>query len=135
MGYKAKSSLAGLAALALVYGSYFLWALAPGHTAHDDLAHMVGAAIGLTIILIILEIIIAVRDRSPAARVDERDSIVGLRSARNGYYALVGMIWWVPIVALLGAPAVLLANLSLGMLVLAEMVHFGSRVIYDRVGG
>lgn len=133
MSYKAKSSLAAMAALALVYGAYFLWARSPGRTAPESLAHMVAAAIAMAIIVIILEIVIAVRDRNSAGRMDERDRIIGLRSTRNGYVALIAMIWWFPLVALLGASPVFLANLSLGILVAAEAVHFGSRVVYDRL--
>jgi hypothetical protein len=137
MTYTAKSSTAALAALVVVYGLYFAWAWPPGHRAAEVVAHMIGAAILLTAIMAALEIAIALdglRRRERAGRIDERDAIVGLRSARNGYYALIAMIWCVPFVALAGASPVLLANLCLGMLVVAEVVHFGSRIVYGSSG-
>jgi hypothetical protein len=47
---------------------------------------------------------------------------------------LLAMIWVAPLLALSGAPATLTANAILGMIVLAEMVNFGSRVVYDARG-
>lgn len=137
MSYKSKSALAALTALVVVYGAYFLWACVPGRPAPVVLVHMVGAAIGLVLILTALEIAIAIGNRKAlqsAKWTDERDNSNGLRSARNGYYVLAGLIWTAPFIALAGAPPVLLANLCLGMLVAAEAVQFGSRVVYDRLG-
>jgi len=137
MSYTTKSSMAAFAALVIVYGAYFAWAWPSGHRAPDVVVHMIGAAILLTVIMIALEVAIAVnalRTREPLGRIDERDTIIGLRSARNGYYTLIAMFWCVPFVALAGASPVLLANLCLGMLVVAEAVHFGSRMVYDSLG-
>lgn len=136
MNYATKSSIAAFAALIVVYGGYFVWAW-PGHRAADVLAHMIGAAILMTIIMVALEIALALNSRrtsEPAGRIDERDAVVGLRSARNGYYTLIALVWCVPFVALAGASPVLLANLCLGMLVMAEAVRFGSRIAYGSSG-
>jgi hypothetical protein len=133
MTYATKSSLAALGALILVYGGYFLWALPVGRRTPEVLAHMIGAVILMTVIMIAAEIAIALdelrRDQS-AGRTDERDRIVGLRSARNGYYALLAVVWFVPFAVLAGMSPIVLANLSLGMLVAAEAVRFASRIIY-----
>jgi hypothetical protein len=137
VNYRTKSAVAALAALTTVYGAYFLWAWPPGHRASEVVGRMTGAAVLMTAIMIALEIAIALeaRRRSEAAgRTDERDAVIGLRSARNGYYALIAMVWCVPFVALAGASPVLLANLCLGMLVVAEAVHFGSRIVYGASG-
>jgi hypothetical protein len=137
MSYTTKSSLAAFAALVIVYGAYFAWAWPSGHHAADVVVHMIGAAILLAAIMIVLEVAIAInalRTREPLGRSDERDSIIGLRSTRNGYYTLIAMFWCVPFVALVGASPVLLANLCLGMLVVAEAVHFGSRIVYGSLG-
>ncbi len=137
MSYTTKSSIAAFAALMVVYGAYFAWAWPSGHLAADVVVHMIGAAILLAVIMIALEVAIAVnalRTREPVGRRDERDAIVGLRSTRNGYYTLISLFWCVPFIALAGASPILLANLCLGMLVVAEAVHFGSRIAYGYSG-
>ena len=134
MSYRTKSSLAALLALGLVYGAYFLWAGRPGHSPSDILHHMIGAVVILTVVMIGLGVAIALRDvavKRSSGVVDERDRAIELRSARNGFYALMGLLWLAPFVALAGVSPVLMANLSLAVLVVAEMVHFGSRAAYD----
>jgi hypothetical protein len=135
--YTTKSAIAAFASLIVVYGGYFAWAWPPGHPAGEVLAHMIGAAILMTMIMVALEIAIAINSRragEPPGRIDERDTINGLRSVRNGYYALIALVWCVPFVALAGASPILLANLCLGMLAAAEAVHFGSRIVYGSAG-
>jgi hypothetical protein len=137
MSYKTKISLATVIGLALVYGAYFLWAWRPGHSAPEIFIHIVGAAILLIAVMIALATAVAVREVvivKSGGRIDERDQTNELRSARNGYYALISLIWPAPFVVLAGASPVLVANLALAVLVLAEMVHFGSRVVYDLRG-
>jgi hypothetical protein len=136
MGYKGKSAAAAAAAIAVVYGAYFWWARNAATTA-DVLAHMIGAIVAVAVIATVLEIVVAVIDRraaSSGSRTDERDRLIATRGARNGYYVLLSMIWVAPLLALSGAPSTLTANAILGMIVLAEMVHFGSRVVYDARG-
>lgn len=137
MSYTTRSAIAAFAALVIVYGAYFAWAWPPGHRAADVVAHVIGAVILLVVIMVALEIAIAVnalRTREPVGRRDERDAIVGLRSTRNGYYTLISLFWCVPFIALAGASAILLANLCVGILVVAEAVHFGSRIVYGYSG-
>lgn len=137
MSYSGKSSAAAMAAIAAVYGTYFLWAREPGRGPFEVLTHMIGAIIAIAIIATVLEILIAIsirRSGSSPHRTDERDSLIGARSARNGYYALLSMIWILLFLALRGASGVLIANSLLAMIVLAELVNFGSRVFYDGRG-
>lgn len=137
MSYNAKISLATAIGLAVVYGAYFLWAWRPGHSAPEIFTHLVGAAILLVVVMIALATAVAVREAvvmKSGGRVDERDLNNELRSARNGYYALISLIWPAPFVVLGGASPVVVANLALAALFLAEMVHSGSRVIYDLRG-
>ena len=137
MSYKAKSAAVAAVAMAVVYGAYFLWVARGAPTGADVLAHMIGAIVAVAIIATVLQIVVAVIDRRAAAsgsRTDERDRLIATRGARNGYYALLSMIWVAPVLALSGAPSTLTANAILGMIVLAEMVHFGSRVVYDARG-
>ena len=137
MSYNAKISLATAIGLAVVYGAYFLWAWRPGHSAPEIFTHLVGAAILFVVVMIALATAVAVREAvvmKSGGRVDERDLNNELRSARNGYYALISLIWPAPFVVLGGASPVVVANLALAALFLAEMVHSGSRVIYDLRG-
>jgi hypothetical protein len=136
MGYKGKSAAAATGAMALVYGGYFLWARAADHSAGSVFAHMVLAIVLLAGIMVVLEtgLAIAASRHRPALQADERDALIAARSARNGYYALLSCLWCAPLLSLSGAPAILTANCILGMMVLAEMVHFGSRVVYDLRG-
>ncbi len=137
MGYKAKSAAAAAVAIAFVYGVYFLWAARSAPTGSDVLAHMIAAIVAVAVIATVLEIVVAVIDRraaSSGSRTDERDRLIATRGARNGYYVLLSMIWVAPLLALSGAPSTLTANAILGMIVLAEMVNFGSRVVYDARG-
>jgi hypothetical protein len=137
MSYKAKRSLLAVVAIMLSYGIYFLWAGRQGHAPQDFLSHMIGAFILLATMMILLEIAIAVQDRASARSagiVDERDRLNDLRSARNGYYVLVSLSWLTPFALLNSASPILVANLLLGILVIAEIVHFSSRVVYDLRG-
>jgi hypothetical protein len=137
MGYKGKSAMAACGATILVYGAYFLWAAAPGHSAASILAHMIAAILGMVAVMVTLEIamaVLAARRGAGLLQADERDALIGARSARNGYYALLSLIWLVPVLALSGATAAQTANGVLAMIVLAELVHFGSRVMYDVQG-
>lgn len=136
MGYKGKSAAAATIAMALVYGGYFFWASTPGRTEANVFSHMVLAIVLMVVIIVVLEsgLAIAAARQRAALQADERDALIAARSARNGYYALLSCLWCAPLLALSGAPATLTANCILGMMVLAELVHFGSRVVYDVQG-
>ena len=54
VNYATKSSLAAFGALVVVYGVYFVWAWSPSHRAADVVAHMIGAAILMTVIMVAL---------------------------------------------------------------------------------
>ena len=135
--YRGKSAAAAASAIAAVYGAYFLWAARGNASASSLMAHMIGAVVAVAIVATALEIFIAIADRRGAAagrRTDERDLLIGTRSARNGYYALLATMWAAPVLVLSGAPPALNANAILAMIVLAEIVNFGSRVVYDLRG-
>ena len=138
MGYRGKSSAATAAAMLLVYGGYFLWASRPGLPASNLLAGMLGTIVVLTVLAAIFEILIQITERRSLAAgrlADERDALNAARGARNGYYALLSVIWIAPVMVLLGSPTQSTANCLLGMIVFAEIVHFASRAVYDVRGG
>jgi hypothetical protein len=137
VGYKGKSSAAMAAAMLAVYGGYFLWASRPGLRPADVLAAMVATIVALAVLATVLEIVIQITERRARAAgrmSDERDIRNAARGARNGYYALLAVIWVAPVIVLLGSPALFTANCLLGMIVFAEVVHFGSRALYDARG-
>ena len=137
MSYKGKSSVAAFAAIALVYGLYFAWAMGSGKNSTEVLVHMIGTVVALTIILTIIEIGIAVWElrlgRLALAR-DERDNLNSTRSARNAYYVLLALIVPTPILVLTPIPPNVTANVLLAILVVAELVNYGSRAVYDLRG-
>lgn len=136
MSYKSQSALAALLALSVVYGGYFAWAAGAPRPPGEILWGLVGTVVALTVILVVLETALAVRAhlmRQGGHRADERDTLNELRSARNGFFAVMGLVWLTPVAALAGGAPVLIANLALAAMVLGEAVHFGSRVVYDRL--
>ncbi|MEO8926681.1 MAG: hypothetical protein ABI306_05905 [Caulobacteraceae bacterium] len=137
MGYQGKSSAATAGAIATVYGAYFLWTLQPNLSVANVMAHIVGTVVLLAVIAAVLEIFIYVSERRAKAAgrlADERDALNAARSARNGYYALLSLVWIVPPAVLLPIPAMFAANCILGMIVFAEIVHYASRAFYDSRG-
>ena len=137
MGYKGKSSAASAAAMVLVYGGYFLWPAPNTEGAPGLLARMVATIGLLALVAAAFEILVRISERrSRAAGLisDERDALNAARGARNGYYALLSVIWVAPVMVVAGLPAAVTANALLGMIVFAEVVHFASRAIYDARG-
>jgi len=135
MSYTGQRSLAALAAILLVYSTYFVWASAPGRDAHAVFSHMAGTVIVLVIVLIALEIGVAIITARTGQKTDERDRAITARAARNGYFAVFSGLWVMPLLALAGASPILLANCLLGLMVFAEAVHFASCALYSRTGG
>ncbi len=136
MSVRARSAAMMTAAIGVIFGLYFLWSSTGPRTVGDSLVELIGTIVLLTAVITVFEIIVAIahRRRRGESLADERDALISARSARNGYFALLAGLWVTPILALTGAPGLLTANFTLGMIVLAEMVNFGSRVVYDLRG-
>jgi hypothetical protein len=136
MTYREKSAAASIAAIVLVYGFYAIRLLGAAGLLVTPLAPLVAvkALIGSTIVLVIIltaiHIVIVARARREA--VDERDRIVGLRSVRNGYYALAACLWGVAMLALTARPPVLLAYALVAGFAVAEVVRYASQLVYYR---
>jgi hypothetical protein len=137
MGYKGKSSAATAAAILLVYGGYFLWPSESGPSVAGAIGRMIATIVLLAVVVAVFEVFIQLFERRGHAAgqmSDERDALIAARGARNGYYALLSVLWIAPVMVLMGLPAMFTANCLLGMIVLAEIVHFASRAIYDARG-
>jgi len=134
MSSKGKTAAAAVLALIVVYGAYFWGAPPDSASGMTVLAHMAATVVQMIIIMVVLSVIMAIAGRQARHMADERDALIAARSARNGYYALLSGIWCAPILVLSGVSTILTANILLAMLVLAELVHFGSHVFYDLRG-
>jgi hypothetical protein len=136
MSVRARSAAMMTAAIGVIFGLYFLWSSTGSRTVGESLAQLIGTIILLTVVITVFEVIVAIanRRRRGESLADERDALITARSARNGYFALLAGVWVTPVLALTGAPGLVTANFTLGMIVLAEMVNFGSRVVYDLRG-
>ncbi len=136
MSFRARSAAMTTAAIAVIFGAYFAWSSAKERSAAQSLAEFIAAIIVLTVVITAFEIAVAIvhRRRRGERLADERDALISARSARNGYFTLLAGVWVTPILALTGAPGLITANFTLGMIVLAEIVNFGSRVAYDLRG-
>jgi hypothetical protein len=136
MTYREKSAAASIAAIVLVYGFFAFKLLGASKQLATPLAPVqaVGALIGSTILVVIIlipiHVFFTIRGRPEA--IDERDRIVGLRSARNGYYVLATCIWGVAMLALTSPPPVLLAYALVAGFAVAEVVRYASQLVYYR---
>ena len=131
MSFREKSAWINLAAIVLVYGfyAYGIWGAPP--TRLGAIAVLIGSTIGMIVISIAGHIAIAIGQRPEV--VDERDMLVGLRSARNGFHALAAGVWTLIFLAIaLPGPPILLAYAALSVFVLAEVVRLISALVYYR---
>ena len=65
---------------------------------------------------------------------DERDRLINLRSTRNAYFALSIGVGGCLILWAIGAAPALGVYALFGTLILAEVIHAGSQLIYYRIG-
>ena len=135
MSFREKSSILVLAALVVVFLGYFARTL--GATLAVAIPEFIGSVVLLILIMIVGHIVIAVY-HSPLDEVDEamdeRDSAIELRSVRNAYYTMVIGFWAIPVLLILSFPALIIANTWFAILVLSEVVKYGSVVAYYRFG-
>jgi hypothetical protein len=132
MSFREKSAWINLAAIVLVYGYYGwrLWGAPP--TPMSAITLLIGSTILMIIISIAGHIAAAIGQRPEM--VDERDVLVGLRSARNALYALSAGVWAVIFLAIASPNPIFLAYAALGAFVLAEVVRLISALAYYRAG-
>jgi hypothetical protein len=136
MSFRSRSAAATVVAIAVIFGVYFWSSSAPGIMSGQVLGELILTIIVLTVVITVFEIAVAIvhRRRRGERMADERDALISAKSARNGYFTLLAGVWYTPVMALTGAPALAIANFTLGMIVVAEIVNFGSRVVYDLRG-
>ena len=125
MSFQAKSNLAMLTILGLVYGGYFVivlrWA---SQSPIDDIVWqplMLVTVLPLTVLSIVAHIIIAVVSPSGAGGFDERDRLVDLRGEWLGSYVLALGVFGGLGLAMFEANSFWVGQVLLGGLVLSEI--------------
>jgi hypothetical protein len=135
MTFREKSAALISATLCLVFVSYF--ARTWNATFDAAVPVFIGSIVLIVVIMIIGHIVIALL-HSPLDEVeaasDERDRQIELHSVRNAYYALAVGIWIVLVLAVSSARPMVIANTALAVVVLAEVVKYGSLLGYYRFG-
>lgn len=135
MSYHEKSAIVVLAALVLVCIQFLtrIWQA----SASDALPLFVAAVALLVATMIVGHLVLALfhgPTRELNNRIDERDRDIRLRSARNAYFTMMFFFWAIPVLALMGFPALQIAKVSLAVLLAGEFAYYGSTLAYYRLG-
>jgi hypothetical protein len=137
MSFREKSALVTLVVLLITALGYAGLALRypPPHVAVVAVS-LVGAMILFTGIMILSQIslVIAVGFREASRPSDERDRMVMLASRRNAGWVGVMGLWLILGLAVTSAPHLIIAYAAIGLFVLAELVLYGSELVYYRRG-
>jgi len=138
MSFREKAAWIAVLAYALVFGGYFYslwqsWDVRWG--AGLSLGLMVGAVVMLVIITAGLTIIVALLNPKEAdAPADEREKLIELKSERIASYTLSALLICLIGTLLVGWNGVLVANLLLGAMVIAELAKALAQIAYYRAG-
>jgi hypothetical protein len=133
MSFREKSAGITLLCLVAVYGGYAVWALSGARSIPDSEVALVLTAVLMVASMTAIHIVAAIlAGREAGAPRDERDRSIGWRSARNAYYTLMTCIWVSPAINILQPGAVGVLNAVVATIVVAEMVNYGSRIVYYR---
>ena len=148
LSYQERSVLGSLAATLAVFGIYFVKVAGLASEGQLEVGRVLWLMIGAVIVLIIIEIVyhILISARSGQPPLDERDKLVAARAGRNSGLVLgAGAV--VTIVAILvselsggathspmGLSPIMIAQVILLLLVIAQAVQFLSQLYYYRRG-
>lgn len=120
--------------LGLAYGWFAFGVLADGLSQAGlfgrVLGFYIGAAVALALLQVVAEWVFGARPQ--ADREFERE--IGRRSGRNAYIAVLSVLWAVPFLLALPFGLELTLAASVGVLGLAELVRYGSRLVYRSLG-
>jgi hypothetical protein len=137
MSFREKSALVTFVLLLIVAVGYAGLALRfPPPNVVVAAVSLVGAMILFTGIMIVSQIslIVAVGLREASRPSDERDRMVMLASRRNaGWVGALGL-WLILWLAVTAASHLTIAYAAIGLFVLAELVMYGSQLVYYRRG-
>lgn len=138
MSFREKSAWVSFVCILLVFGVYFT-ALAQAIAGSLDYGTVfrifIGGIVALIVLEIVLHIIIAVQaPRDAAAPKDERDRMIELKATRIAFFTLLAGAAISIFTIHLGADVRALANSVLFAIVIAELVKYGSEIVYFRRG-
>lgn len=138
MSFREKSAWIALAAYGLVFGAYFfvLWqSWGAAYARGLSIGLMVGAVVMLVIIAASLTILAALTAPKEAnAPADEREQLIDLKAERIASYTLSTCVVLLIGALLVGWSGVLVANLLLAAMVIAELVKASAQIIAYRRG-
>ena len=132
MTFREKSAAACLAILALAFGAYAWWAWSTPASLGGAVAMLAGAVVAQVVAMIAAHILFRFEGRPEAA--DERDRMVERLSQRNAYWVLFSALWGVIGLVILAAPGLLVFYALVAVVVAAELVRYGSQLVYYRRG-
>ena len=137
MSFHEKSAWISLVSVALVGFAFFLHVprtLTPG-TGPEVLYAMLICLAALVVIEAVAHAVVAMRAPLDAeGPKDERDRLVELRAIRVAAYVYAALSMGAVSLLLIGANGVGIGYAVLLALVIAEVVNYGSRVVYYRLG-
>ena len=138
MPFREKMAWITIAAHVVVFGVYF-WILAQAwddqHGLGLSLGLMIGAVVCLVILMVASAIAVAILSPKEAnAPADERERIIGLKAERVASYVLSTLVVCLIGALLMNWNGLLVANLLLGAMVIAEMTKAAAQIAYYRVG-
>lgn len=134
MTFREKSAVLVLASLCLVSASYF--ARTWNATFEVAIAALIGSIILFIVIQVIGHILLGL-SHTPHDEIeeapDERYRKVELYSIRNSHWALACVFWVILVLAFVAQPLTV-AQTALAVMVLSEVVYYGSILAYYRFG-
>ena len=135
MSFREKRAVISLLAIWIVAVGYLASVLhATPISIGEAIPGLVSAALALIAIMIGSNVVLVIGAGPEEARqaVDERDRLVQLASRRNMAWVSVAGLWLILILSTTGKPSIVIAYAALGMVAAAEMVMYGSQLLYYR---
>lgn len=138
MTFQAKSTVAMLGILTVVYGWYFATIFAAaGRTPVGEIVYqplMILVTIPLILLAIVAHAAIAIAAPGEAGAVDERDRLIALRGEQLGGLVLATGVFGGLVLAMFGGHSFWIAHTLLGTLVLAEITTAATKLVLYRRG-
>ena len=126
MTFQQKRALVSLIAIGIAAAGYIAKAVnVPPESPLQAAAMLIGASIGLTVMMILAHIVLHVAGDAEDARqpASEQERMIGRAAWRNAAWVMAAELWIVGGLAVVSAPPVLLLQAAAGAFVLAEMVR------------
>lgn len=129
-----RTDILAVLGLLVAYGWYMRDVIPDGLTDPSLLGRTIGFFVAVTVAMILTQIVIALvpKGGDPDPEVERE---IGRRSGRNAYIAVLSVLWAIPFLAAIPEIGVNLAIVSaVGAMGLAEVVRYGSRIVYRGLG-